>query len=63
VAVLALVANTAPVCGAGVVLVATGTSVVVDLDVLTGDMRCSGFMLVLSTTMPAVVPALHSDAW
>lgn len=50
-------------CGAGVVLVATETSVVVDLDVLIGDMRCSGFMLALSTTMPAAVPSLQSDTW
>jgi hypothetical protein len=68
VAVVAPVGNIVPVgparvWGAGVVLVATETSVVVDLDVLMGDMRCNGFMLVLSTTMPAAVPSLQSDTW
>lgn len=63
---MAPLGNIVPVCpavfwGAGVVLVATDTSVVVDLDVLMGDMRCSGFMLVLSTTIPAAVPSLQSD--
>jgi hypothetical protein len=52
-----------PVWGAGVVFVATETSVVVDLDVLIGDIRCTGFRLVLSTTIPVVVPPLHSDTW
>jgi hypothetical protein len=52
-----------PGWGTGVVFVATETSVVVDLDVLIGDIRCIGFKLVLSTTKPVAVPPLHSDTW
>lgn len=62
-AVDAPVENIEPGWGAGVVFVATETSVVVDLDVLIGDMRCIGFKLVLSTTIPVAVPPLHSDTW
>ena len=53
--------NKVPAWGAGVVLVATETSVVMDLDVMAGDKRCSGFMFGLSTTIPVAVPPLHSD--
>lgn len=53
--------NKVPAWGAGVVLVATETSVVVDLDVMVGDKRCNGFMLGLSTIIPVAVPPLHSD--
>lgn len=61
-AVVAPLGNKVPAWGAGVVLVATETSVVVvDPDVVTGDKRCNGFMLGLSTTIPAAVPPLHSD--
>ena len=60
-AVVAPVGNKVPAWGAGVVLVATETSVVMDLDVMVGDKRCNGFMLGLSTTIPVAVPPLHSD--
>ena len=60
-AVVAPVGNKVPAWGAGVVLVATETSVVMDLDVMVGDKRCNGFMFGLSTTIPVAVPPLHSD--
>jgi hypothetical protein len=61
--VVAPVGNIEPVWGAEVVSVATETSVVVDLEVLAGDMRCIGFKLVLSTTIPVAIPPLHSETW
>lgn len=60
-AVLAPVENKVPAWGAGVVFVATETSVAMDLDVMAGDKRCNGFMFGLSTTIPVAVPPLQSD--